>query len=314
MKIRTKIFLAVFLGIIPVLIIGIASIIALDAMDKRVSAESTQNIQNLSNTVSLNSIAQFTRYYDEVLTQSARNYAFTGDKKWKDRYLQISPELDNQIQQALELGDNEDKRMFASIDLANLALVNMETKAIDLVDNGKKTEAVKILDGEEYSTQKEIYKNGLTSYIEKQGRHYDDVLIVSTDNLNNNFLYIQHALDMGIFYTSIAVIITVLIAVILAIIIARLIVRPVDSLSEATKQIIAGNLQVKVNIKSNDEIGELAKNFNEMSTQLQSAKENIESRVINRTKELEKTNNYMVGRELKMIELKKKIMEMESKK
>lgn len=26
---------------------------------------------------------QLMRYYDEVLTQSARNYAFTKDKKWE---------------------------------------------------------------------------------------------------------------------------------------------------------------------------------------------------------------------------------------
>ena len=37
--------------------------------------------------------AQQIRFYDEVLTQSARNYAFTGDTKWRDRYLKSEPIL-----------------------------------------------------------------------------------------------------------------------------------------------------------------------------------------------------------------------------
>ena len=32
---------------------------------------------------------QLMRYYEEVLAQSARNYAFTGDKKWEQRWSQV---------------------------------------------------------------------------------------------------------------------------------------------------------------------------------------------------------------------------------
>ena len=39
----------------------------------------------------LDSISQLIRYDDEVLTQSARNYAFTGDAKWKTRYEEYVP-------------------------------------------------------------------------------------------------------------------------------------------------------------------------------------------------------------------------------
>jgi len=32
------------------------------------------------------------RYYEEVLAQAARNYAFTGNKKWEQRYRMLGPE------------------------------------------------------------------------------------------------------------------------------------------------------------------------------------------------------------------------------
>ena len=42
---------------------------------------------------------QLMRYYEEVLTQSARNYAFTQDKKWEQRYITIEPESDKIIKE-----------------------------------------------------------------------------------------------------------------------------------------------------------------------------------------------------------------------
>lgn len=75
-----------------------------------------------------------------------------------------------------------------------------------------------------------------------------------------------------------------------------------------------GTLMSTNTVKSNDEIERLANAFNEMSRQLQEEKEKIEEKVKNRTKELEKINYAMVGRELKMIELKKELKELKKKK
>lgn len=47
------------------------------------------------------------------------------------------------------------------------------------------------------------------------------------------------------------------------------IVKPIVELNKATKKIALGNLKEKVNINSNDELGELAGNFNIMSSQLE---------------------------------------------
>jgi methyl-accepting chemotaxis protein len=92
--------------------------------------------------------------------------------------------------------------------------------------------------------------------------------------------------------------------------------------------IAQGNLDYKIKAKSNDEIGQLGKAFNQMAKDLKDAHNNLvkhekelEKTVEKRTNELqskmaelEKFNKLAVGRELRMVELKKKIAELEKKK
>jgi nitrate/nitrite-specific signal transduction histidine kinase len=93
-------------------------------------------------------------------------------------------------------------------------------------------------------------------------------------------------------------------------IVSRLVIQPLKIFTEAAKEVTKGNLDVKVNIEGSDEIGQLAKSFNGMLIELQGARENIEKKVAERTADLEKINNFMVGREIKMIDLKKQINEL----
>jgi len=60
-------------------------------------------------------------------------------------------------------------------------------------------------------------------------------------------------------------------------------------------------------IDSNDEIGELTRNFNKMAKELDKSSLEIESKIKERTQRLEELNRHMVGREIKMLELKEEI-------
>ncbi len=114
---------------------------------------------------------------------------------------------------------------------------------------------------------------------------------------------------------------------------------PLKKLSFASREISQGNFEVKADVFSNDEFGELAETFNKMIKELNQYKEKIEEekqvlevkvrartreleimnkelehKVQERTreieqklKELEKINKLMIGRELKMIELKREL-------
>jgi HAMP domain-containing protein len=108
--------------------------------------------------------------------------------------------------------------------------------------------------------------------------------------------------------------------------------RPISKLTEATAKISKGDLDTKIEIKSHDEIGKLSESFNKMTADLKKLMEEnkkysieLEKKVNERTLELEKSkselevrntdlerfNKLAVGRELKMVELKKKIQELE---
>lgn len=102
-------------------------------------------------------------------------------------------------------------------------------------------------------------------------------------------------------------------------------VKPIKSLLEGVKEISKGNLDYSVNVRSGDEIGDLAMAFSRMTVDLKKSKQGLEDynkkleqQVAERTStlsqkmdELERTNKLMIDRELKMVELKKRIDELE---
>ncbi|MEM2785182.1 MAG: ATP-binding protein [Candidatus Nitrosotenuis sp.] len=108
---------------------------------------------------------QLMRYYDEVLTQSARNYAFTADKKWETRYKAIEPLSDKLLKEAILHADDNVRPFFISMNNANSKLVQMEYRAIKLVNEGKSDEAVALLESQEYAEEKKILAEGLENFV-----------------------------------------------------------------------------------------------------------------------------------------------------
>lgn len=68
----------------------------------------------------------------------------------------------------------------------------------------------------------------------------------------------------------------VLLAIVLGLILSKMIVRPIAKLNLAAKKVGDGDFETNVEVSSNNEIGQLAVAFNEMSNKLQSSKEHIE--------------------------------------
>jgi methyl-accepting chemotaxis protein len=68
---------------------------------------------------------------------------------------------------------------------------------------------------------------------------------------------------------------------------ARTIADPVRTLAQTTESFAAGKLSVRAMVDRQDEIGALAKSYNQMATQLQEIIGKLEQRVADRTKDLE---------------------------
>jgi PAS domain S-box-containing protein len=102
-------------------------------------------------------------HLDEVLTDSARMAAITGDPQWEERYRNFEPQLDQAIKDAMRLGNFlPGSEAIAETDAANIKLVDLEHRSLGLVRKGQAGDAVGILFSEEYATQKKIYADGMT--------------------------------------------------------------------------------------------------------------------------------------------------------
>lgn len=88
----------------------------------------------------------------------------------------------------------------------------------------------------------------------------------------------------------------------------------IEKMNLVIRKIAEGDLSQRIRVTSDDELGRLGKSFNDMTSKLQDTLSSIESIVEEKTKTLQKTSDAMVGRELRMIELKKQIEDLELKK
>ena len=132
----------------------------------------------------------------------------------------------------------------------------------------------------EYNDQKVI--RVLTPYTDSYGVYramvefYFSMGQIST---STNQMIIYFATLFGIF---------LIFGVVATLILANQITKPIKSLAQGARELGKGNLDVTVNIKSKDEIGELASVFNQMATKLKGYYGELEGKVKERTGELEK--------------------------
>jgi signal transduction histidine kinase len=110
------------------------------------------------------------------------------------------------------------------------------------------------------------------------------------------------ALKRDIFFLTLGVI---GVGVLFTIILTRILLRPIEKLVAATEIVARGELFYTVDIQSRDEIGDLARAFNQMTLQLKGSRTDLEKKVEERTRLLEeniKELNRARTSTLKMLE------------
>ncbi|MBK8784093.1 MAG: HAMP domain-containing protein [Anaerolineales bacterium] len=103
------------------------------------------------------------------------------------------------------------------------------------------------------------------SPIQVEGKTVGVLLLADSPDRNLMEDEFLRRLNGSIFLSAIG---TIIFALFLGILLARSITRPIRELTKATHAMAAGNLNQKVNVRSRDEIGELAESFNKMSSDL----------------------------------------------
>jgi len=118
-------------------------------------------------------------------------------------------------------------------------------------------------------------------------------------------IYLQPAIKIA-YILSLIIFVAALLSVIFILILISNFTKPISELKRVAKEISKGNLSARANIKTGDEIEAMAEAFNNMAFKMEKNIKNVESEVKRRTQRLEKLNAHMIGREMKMVELKKK--------
>lgn len=103
------------------------------------------------------------------------------------------------------------------------------------------------------------------------------------------------------------------------------VIRPLGDLKVFSQKISAGDFSQRIAVKTKDEFADVARSFNVMASSLEDLYRNLDKKVDERTSkmnesearlakslhEAERLNKFMVGREMEMVQLKKRIIELE---
>jgi signal transduction histidine kinase len=273
MGIKAKTLFPFFIATFLIGLVGYATVYQMGEIAKPLNHEIPSEIESLKKESSLNSLALLVRYYEEVLAQSARNYALTSNTTWKARYSEAEPKLKDTITEATQTGDSEDRTFFRELEQSNNLLVSMEKQSIAFVDQGNSTEAMKILESKDYLAEKDDYRFGLVSYFEKRGLEYEEAMTSSTDKLSTITQENKEKIKDGIELVLFFIVLMVASMVGIGTYISGSLSTPVKQLHTATEQVEEGNFKTRVDIKTRDELEELGNTFNKMTGALEKTDE-----------------------------------------
>jgi len=277
MRISQRLILGFLAVAMWVAVVGHISLFQLNQIATPLNSGIPESVESISKTSYLNGLAQTIRYYDELLTQCARNYAFTQDKKWIERYKEVEPKLNRAIKEAIDKGEERDREFFSNVDMANRAHIEMEYASIELVNNGQVEEAIKILESSKYWDLKRIYEQGLGDYVRRRGIKYDEALSSSTGAVSLTTKQIQNLIKTSKLLVLIFGVVALILAVGAGLLISRSIYVPLLGLKAAAAEIGKGKLDTQIEIKSNDEVGQLATSFKKMLKELRKTTTSIDN-------------------------------------
>ena len=277
MKISQRLILGFLAIAMWVAVVGHISLYQLNQISEPLSGNIPESVESISEIVYLDDLAHLIHYNSEVSTQSARNYAFTQDKKWKQRYKNVKPELERVIKEAIGEGGEKDRVFFSTIYEVNHLLTELENKSIELVDNGQPEEAVKILESTNYWDQKKIFEQDFGDYVSRRGIRYDQALSNSTRVVKSATERARNLIKTSTRLILIFGAVALILAVGAGLLISRSIYVPLFELKAAAVEIGKGKLDTQIEIKSNDEVGQLAASFKKMLNDLQKTTTSIDN-------------------------------------
>lgn len=219
-------------------------------------------------------VAKDIRFYDITLTDCVRGVIInSNDQRERDKYDQYALKIDDAIKKEKSLSNTEEeKKLFEELDEYNQLLVDLETKMLDVSTDKK--EVLEIFNND-YAKYRKIFSDDLNKFDELQEKNIESKILALNGIINNRLIIV--IILIGVY---------IIIGFLINIITTRKIVRPIklleDSLLQLSKR--GGDLRNRIEVNSNDEIGELANSVNSII-------ENIKDIVVNIVREADGIKN-----------------------
>ena len=259
----TFLIISSFIGVL-----GVVTLYEINEIVKPLHEDIPKTFETLTLSSEMDMHALNIRYYDEILTQSARNFAFTGDPIWKDRYYETVVLLDDEISRAISSGDEIDASFFDNVEFANQKLIELETQSLFAAVNGDSESAIQILESDEYSNYKTIYSQGLNNYADRHNLSYEDAILSANLVVTDLSITTDEKVSFGTTVIILIVISVVAFSFVFGIVISTRVVLPIYQLNVAAKKISNGDLDVVLPESGFTETKELSSSFNKMSESL----------------------------------------------
>jgi len=105
---------------------------------------------------------------------------------------------------------------------------------------------------------------------------------------SNNASLMQAGILIILFF-----LVSIIVCIIIVLMVNKKIIHPLKQLKDFTEEIARGNLNKRIDISTNDEIGELTTSFNQMADKIMRNREHLEEQVKIRTCELQEANKEL---------------------
>ncbi len=112
-------------------------------------------------------IAVELKYLDEVLTSSILSYSFSGDRKWYDRYLNTEPRLTELLNSLLASQQGQNFDTVKQLEKAHFERVALEMRAIGFVQDDRLSDAMALINSDDYHDYKDQYMLALQTFSER---------------------------------------------------------------------------------------------------------------------------------------------------
>jgi len=162
----------------------------LDLIINPIRSNVEDNLTQLKTAAYIESLASNMQRHDEILSQAIENYVITKDEKWKTRYQEFLPAMQDIIGKIKEL-DPKETDLLGHLDSATQAIMRIENEAFLAARFGDFEEAKRILKKSEYTHNKQECGNVLQEYFQRQGLETDDIFGQALQEVEKTLTFIE---------------------------------------------------------------------------------------------------------------------------